>query len=73
MIRKTRDWRKIRVQDMTTEHIKRAYNKLFDICMCRDYDWEENFDENKYERWKRAFTIELIRRWEFDFIIDKMC
>ena len=72
MKRRTKDWKEIRVQDMTTEHIKRAYIKLFDICMGRDYDWEDSFDETKYSRWKKIFIVELIRRWEFDFIIDNM-
>lgn len=72
MKRKTKDWKEIRVQDMTTEHIKNAWWVLWKLCMCRDYDWEEDFDENKYERWKTAFIVELIRRWEYDFILDKM-
>lgn len=72
MKRKTRDWKEIRVQDMTTEHIKNAIWKLGDICTEKDYDWEISFNEWKYNRWKKIFIVELIRRWEFDFIIDKI-
>lgn len=78
--RETKEWQKIIVQNMETNHIKAVVRKLPEIFTTYYYennqwnreiycDWT-NWSEVKYR--KRIFAVELIRRWEFDFIIDEL-
>ena len=77
---KTKDWNEILVQEMTTAHIKAVVRKLPEIFTYYHYENEQwnrelycdwpNWNEVRY--WKKIFMVELIRRQEFDFIIDEL-
>ena len=67
MKRKTADSKEIDIRDMTTEHIKNCVKHINMNLRC-----EFDIDENELILRKKRFAVELIRRWEFDFIIDEL-
>jgi len=77
MIRQTKDWRYIKVCDMTTEHIKNTISYLKRVWLryhwlVRDYDslvqdYEEYYydwpDKERDKEYIKAFEEELRLRW----------
>lgn len=76
----TKDGQKILVQDMETNHIKAVVRKLPAIFTTYHYEnnqWNreiycDGVDWSRVNFWKRVFAVELIRRQEFDFIINEL-
>lgn len=65
--RRTHEWKEILVQDMETEHIKNCV-KMLEIIF-EDDEW---VDEYETDYWKKIFAVELMKRWEYDFVINEL-